>query len=256
MVTAMNHVVRRPGSALLLAAVFTLALVGLTPHASYAHTQVTASLPADGAAIGTMPERVLLTFSDPLDPSTVQVNVTGPNRTPAIAGPVSVRGRTAQQPVRASGNGTYLVSYEVISADTHVVKGTLTFTLRPGAPPAPTEPAVVAPTASTPGQPAAGAARTADARPAGNGSGGGGGTRWWLWVVPILAGLAAAGIYLLVLRGRREESAPPADEGVGTAPPADEGVGEAEPPADAQPPADEGVGEPPPPADGPQRAEP
>src|SRR6266508_808781 len=142
MVTAMNHVVRRPGSALLLAAVFTLALVGLTPHASYAHTQVTASLPADGAAIGTMPERVLLTFSDPLDPSTVQVNVTGPNRTPAIAGPVSVRGRTAQQPVRASGNGTYLVSYEVISADTHVVKGTLTFTLRPGAPPAPTEPAV------------------------------------------------------------------------------------------------------------------
>src|SRR6266511_4383249 len=104
MVTAMNHVVRRPGSALLLAAVFTLALVGLTPYASYAHTQVTASLPADGAAIGTMPERVLLTFSDPLDPSTVQVNVTGPNRTPAIAGPVSVRRRTAS-PYRARGGG-------------------------------------------------------------------------------------------------------------------------------------------------------
>src|SRR6266508_1723344 len=217
MVTAMNHVVRRPGSALLLAAVFTLALVGLTPHASYAHTQVTASLPADGAAIGTMPERVLLTFSDPLDPSTVQVNVTGLNRTPAIAGPVSVRGRTAQQPVRASGNGTYLVSYEVISADTHVVKGTLTFTLRPGAPPAPTEPAVVVPTASVSTQATGRPAGQPGARPAAGGGGDspgggdGGGIRWWLWVVPLLAGVAAAGIYLLV-RQRRAQPVPPAEE--------------------------------------------
>jgi methionine-rich copper-binding protein CopC len=240
MVTAMNPAVRRPGTTLLLAVMFTLALVTLTPRASYAHTQLTASLPAAGAVVGTMPDRVLLTFSDPLDPTTIRVDVTGPDRSPAIAGPVSVRGKTAQQPVRAGGNGTYTVSYEVVSADTHVVTGTLTFTLRPGAPPAPSEPVVVAPAASRPADAPGGAGRTAGAAPAGGGSGGG--LSWWLWLLPIVAGAAAAAIYLLVRR-RRAQTAPPADEGVGEAPPADEGVGT------APPTGDEGVGTAPPTGD-------
>jgi copper resistance protein C len=232
MVTAMNAAVRRPGTALVLVVTFTLALVALTPRTSYAHTQLTASLPASGAVVGTMPERVLLTFSDPLDPTTIRIDVTGPDRSPAIAGPVSVRGRTAQQPVRAGGNGTYTVSYEVVSADTHVVTGTLAFTLRPGAPPAPSEPVVVAPAASRPADAPGGAGRTAGAGRAGGGSGGG--LSWWLWLLPILAGALAAGIYLF-LRRRRPQTAPPAEEGVGTAPPDEEGVGTA-------PPGEEGIG--------------
>lgn len=201
----MKRGVRLLGVAVLL----TLTLVGLTPGPSYAHTKLTSSLPAKDAVIGTMPPRVLLVFSDPLDPSRIQMDVVGPDKASVIAGPVSVRGNTAQQPVTAGPNGKYVISYEVISADTHVVTGSLTFTLQPGAPPAPSEPAVIVVPSGSSSAGAGDGVRTTGVAPAAGGNGTtGGGIRWWLWLIPVLAGGAAAGSYVMVARMRRADTPP------------------------------------------------
>jgi copper resistance protein C len=242
MVCAMTRAVRLLGLIIVLAGLSSLTLVGLTPRPSYAHAQLTASLPAPDAVIGTMPPRVLLTFSDPLDPSRIQLDVVGPDKASVIAGPVSVRGNVAQQPVKAGGNGRYVISYQVISADTHVVTGTVTFTLQPGAPPAPSEPAVVV---GHSGSPTLGAGPATAVAPAAGGSGGsGGGTSWWFWVVPVLVGALAAAVYVVFSRRRRAPSGAPS-EGVQPAP--EEGVQPAQP--------DEGV-QPAQPSEGVQPAEP
>jgi methionine-rich copper-binding protein CopC len=239
---AMTRAVRRLGVTTVLAGLLSLALVGLTPRPSYAHAQLTASLPATDAVIGTMPPRVLLTFSDPLDPSRIQVDVLGPDKASVIAGPVSVRGNVAQQPVRPGGNGRYVISYRVISADTHVVTGTVTFTLQPGAPPAPSEPVVVAGRSGSPTLGAGpGAGPATGAQPAAGGAGNsGGGMPWWLWVVPVLAGALAAAVYVWFSRRRRIPSGAPSEgvqpapeEGVQPAP--EEGVQPAQPDEGVQP---------------------
>jgi methionine-rich copper-binding protein CopC len=215
----MNRAVRVLAAVALFTGALSLTL-GLTPSASYGHTELTESLPGNDAVLGTMPARVLLTFTDLLDPARIQLDVIGPDRASAIAGPVSVRGHTAQQPVKAGPNGKYIVTYEVVSADTHVVKGSLTFTLRPGAPPAPSEPSIVVAPSGSPAPTATGKPGRATAVPpaaTGGGSTDGGGSTWWWWTIPLVAGSAGAGVFLVL---SRRGSAPTADTASAEPPPA------------------------------------
>ncbi|WP_298328143.1 copper resistance protein CopC [Haloactinopolyspora sp.] len=107
-----------------------LAAVGDTPAA--AHAQLEATDPADGTVVADSPGEVTLTFSEPvhlvdngvrvLDPSGADVDVV----TRALDEQV-----IAELPAEID-DGTYVVSWRVISADSHPIAGAFTFSV--GAP--------------------------------------------------------------------------------------------------------------------------
>lgn len=98
-----------------------------------AHAALLGATPAPGSVIGTSPTEIVITFSEAITPVTGRVQVLDPAGK-RISGPPTVSGATLRIPVRKAGQplGTYLVSYRVISADTHPVGGAITFSV--GAP--------------------------------------------------------------------------------------------------------------------------
>lgn len=106
-----------------------------------AHAATVGSNPAPGSVIGTSPSEVTVTFSEPVTPVDGRVQVIAPDGE-RISGKVEGGGNVIRIPVRKAGKplGTYLISFRVISADSHPVGGAITFSV--GAPSArPEEPA-------------------------------------------------------------------------------------------------------------------
>ncbi|MFN2494491.1 MAG: copper resistance protein CopC [Pseudonocardiaceae bacterium] len=129
-----------------LAALFAFAALALLVSAgpAAAHNVLIASDPPDGARLATGPARVSLTFDLPVEPGFTTLTVTGPDGNQWQAGPPVEDGAVVSAPVRELGPaGEYLVGYQVLSADSHPVRGVIRFTLTtPGtataAPPPPT----------------------------------------------------------------------------------------------------------------------
>jgi copper transport protein len=98
-----------------------------------AHAALIGANPAPGSVVGSSPTEVTVTFSETVIPVEGKVVVLAPDGK-KISGTPSVRGDVLHIPVRKADRplGTYLVSYRVISADTHPVGGGLTFSV--GAP--------------------------------------------------------------------------------------------------------------------------
>ena len=106
-----------------------------------AHAALLSSDPAPGSVIGTSPNEITVTFSEAVTPVPGRVQVLAPDGK-RISGTATAKGAVLHIPVRTADRplGTYLVSYRVISADSHPVAGGLTFSV--GAPSArPSEPA-------------------------------------------------------------------------------------------------------------------
>ncbi len=122
----------------LVAALAVALWVLLTPAPARAHAAPLATTPATGTVIGSSPAAVTVTFSEPVSvvPGLVQVLAPDGERIsgePSVAGAVlTIPTRRAQRPL-----GTYLVSYRIVSADSHPVGGGFTFSV--GAPSAPPE---------------------------------------------------------------------------------------------------------------------
>jgi copper transport protein len=108
-------------------------LVLLTPDPGYAHAYLIGTSPANGAQLDSAPEEVRLRFSErvtvaaggvELREATGRAVPTDPAVVPAEA-PTEVR-----LPVPAElGDGTWIVSYRVTSADSHPVSGALVFSV-------------------------------------------------------------------------------------------------------------------------------
>ncbi|NMO56592.1 copper resistance protein CopC/CopD [Actinoplanes sp. TBRC 11911] len=98
-----------------------------------AHAALLGATPAPGSIIGSSPTEIVVRFSEAVTPVTGRVQVLAPDGK-RISGTAVANGSTLRIPVRKAGQplGTYLVSYRVISADTHPVGGALTFSV--GAP--------------------------------------------------------------------------------------------------------------------------
>lgn len=96
-----------------------------------AHNALTGSDPADGAVVATGGDRVTLTFDQPVQPGPGnQVAVTGPGNTLWATGQARVDGtEVTRDLVRLGPKGEYTVGYRVLSADGHVVRGNVSFTL-------------------------------------------------------------------------------------------------------------------------------
>ncbi|MFH8802797.1 copper resistance CopC/CopD family protein [Streptomyces sp. NPDC017936] len=130
---------RRPAAAprvrllVLLFLAVTGALLAAAGPAS-AHAALTGSDPAQGSVVDKAPTRVSLTFSEQVAMSGDSLRVLDPKGTRVDTGePSGVSGTTYAVPLHSGlPDGTYTVTYQVVSADSHPVAGAYTFSI--GAP--------------------------------------------------------------------------------------------------------------------------
>ncbi len=110
-----------------------LATLTLPASPAAAHAAPIGATPAPGSVIGSSPSEVTVTFSEPVTPVEGRVQVIAPNGE-RISGKVTLEGTTLRIPVRQAEKplGTYLISFRVISADSHPVGGAISFSV--GAP--------------------------------------------------------------------------------------------------------------------------
>jgi copper transport protein len=124
---------RRPRRALAAWAGLLLGLLGvlLAPAApASAHAALVASDPSNGTIVPDAPNRVTLTFSESVQLLNDKIQVLAPDGGRADQGDPTVAGATITIPLRTGGGrGTYLVSYRVLSADSHPVAGSLTYSV-------------------------------------------------------------------------------------------------------------------------------
>lgn len=114
------------------------ALSVLLPSPAQAHAAPLVTTPATGTVVGASPTAVSVTFSEAVAAVPGRVQVLAPDGE-RISGEPSVAGAVLTIPIRKAQRplGTYLVSYRIISADSHPVGGGFTFSV--GAPSAPPE---------------------------------------------------------------------------------------------------------------------
>ncbi|MEU9444561.1 copper resistance protein CopC [Streptomyces sp. NPDC048304] len=117
---------------LLLLAV-TGALLGGAGPAS-AHAALTGSDPAQGVVVKQAPSQVALTFSEKVAMNDDSLRVLDPRGKPVqTGGPANLSGTMYAVKLKGGlGKGTYTVTYQVVSADSHPVSGAYTFSI--GAP--------------------------------------------------------------------------------------------------------------------------
>ncbi|WAZ22787.1 copper resistance protein CopC [Streptomyces cinnabarinus] len=121
---------------LLLLATAGLLLAGAGPVS--AHAALTGSDPQQGAVVDQAPDRISLTFSEEIALSDDSLRVLAPDGERVDTGkPSGVSGTTYAVNLKSGlTDGTYTVSYQVVSADSHPVAGAYTFSV--GAPSATT----------------------------------------------------------------------------------------------------------------------
>ncbi|MEQ4302313.1 copper resistance protein CopC [Plantactinospora sp. B6F1] len=128
---------------LLLGAVVVLAG---PPAPAVAHAAVVDTVPQQQAVLGFSPTEVTITFSEPVALVPGRSQVLAPDGKRINDGDPSVRDATLRIPIRVADRplGTYLVSYRVISADSHPVAGSYTFAVgaASASPPEPADEAV------------------------------------------------------------------------------------------------------------------
>lgn len=109
----------------------TLALVAFssTNTVASAHTSVVKTTPSYKSTLREMPESISIEFTDVLmtlgEKKVNSIEVTDPKGTkvPTIETVVDQRILTVLLPVRSYVDGTYLISYRVVSADGHSISG-------------------------------------------------------------------------------------------------------------------------------------
>lgn len=105
-----------------------VAFVVMLATPAFAHAVLLQTVPGEGAVLTTPPESVSLRFSEQVTvtPGSVRVFDTKGNR--VDTGTISTTGDTVQADIRPHlPDGAYVVTWRVISADTHPVEGAFTF---------------------------------------------------------------------------------------------------------------------------------
>ncbi|WP_230195254.1 copper resistance CopC/CopD family protein [Streptomyces coriariae] len=114
---------------LLFLAVTGALLAGAGPAS--AHAALTGSDPAQGVVVDKAPTQVSLTFSETVSMNDDSLRVLDPKGTRVDTGkPSEVSGTTYAVPLHSGlPDGTYTVTYQVVSADSHPVAGAYTFSI-------------------------------------------------------------------------------------------------------------------------------
>ncbi len=102
----------------------------ITAGTAGAHAVLETSSPANGATLSEVPDLVELVFSENIgEPAALEV--IGPDGASVTGGEVEVAGDTLRRTFdpSASPAGAYTISYQIMSADGHVIAGSLAFTV-------------------------------------------------------------------------------------------------------------------------------
>ena len=195
------------------------AALALAPAAgASAHDYLVDSTPAANAVQTTPIEKVSLTFNDRVldlrgDGSSALMQVVGPDDRHFEAGCPTILDRTVTVPVALGPAGRYTVTWQIVSADGHVVSSSIAFTYRPTSDPSPAAGSTSRPKCGN----AVGAASTA--APRATASGGQSGEADLGLVVGIAVGiivLALLGVVIVLITARRGPGStpnrPPADD--------------------------------------------
>lgn len=137
-----THLLRR----VLVAALLALGCALVGPPTAWAHSDILSVDPADGTTLTSLPEAVTLTFTDAVLGEFTQVEVRRAGSAVDVPPPVNDR-NVVRQPLPADlDNGTYTVVFRIVSADSHPISGSSTFTLADPAKPAASAPPTPTPT--------------------------------------------------------------------------------------------------------------
>ncbi|MER6831501.1 copper resistance CopC family protein [Streptosporangium sp. NPDC000563] len=123
-----------------------------------AHNVLISSDPKDGTELATGPEKITLTFDQPVRQGFAQISVIGPDGTRWEEGKTTVDRAKVSVGVKPLGSaGEYAVGYRILSSDGHPVSSKITFTLTAPGPGASAQ-SSADPAAATPAAPVASAA--------------------------------------------------------------------------------------------------
>ncbi|MGW4947874.1 copper resistance CopC/CopD family protein [Actinoplanes sp. NPDC004185] len=131
----------------LIVAMIGLGAVLLPAAPASAHAALTTATPEPGSVVATAPGEITLTFTEGITPVPDRTQVLAPDGK-RITGAVAAAGSTLRIQVRRADQplGTYLVSYRIISSDSHPVGGAMTFSVgAPSARPPESDPGSVHP---------------------------------------------------------------------------------------------------------------
>ncbi|GAA3960683.1 copper resistance CopC/CopD family protein [Actinoplanes auranticolor] len=131
----------------LIVAMIGLGAVLLPAAPASAHAALTTATPEPGSVVATAPGEITLNFTEGITPVAERTQVLAPDGK-RITGTVTATGSTLRIQVRRADQplGTYLVSYRIISADSHPVGGAMTFSVgAPSARPPESDPDTVHP---------------------------------------------------------------------------------------------------------------
>ncbi len=105
-----------------------LALLGLGAAPAGAHAQLVSSTPADGARLDRAPAEISLTFNEGVSTSAGQVRILDADGDRVDRGGVEVADQTITVALRSDlADGTYVVAWRAVSADSHPIDGAFTF---------------------------------------------------------------------------------------------------------------------------------
>lgn len=123
--------VTRRAVVLLLGVVMGLLGVVVGPAApAAAHAVLSSTVPAKDSIVDEAPTQVVLTFSEAVTPIEGRIRVIGPDGERADTGEPRAVGNQLVIPLKPNGpQGTYLVTFRVISADSHPVSGTFAYSV-------------------------------------------------------------------------------------------------------------------------------
>ncbi len=105
----------------------------MLPQVAFAHAQLVQSDPAPDAVLRAPPAAVTLVFTETVTPAGAGIKVFSPSGQ-QVAGPAVSRGSVLSAPISSTELGTFVVSWQVLAADTHPSRGAFSFAVgRPSA---------------------------------------------------------------------------------------------------------------------------
>jgi methionine-rich copper-binding protein CopC len=122
-----------------LGALLAGAALALLATPAMAHSELTSANPPDGSTLTTAPTQVVLTFNENIIAIGDQVSVRDASGALVSDGNPTVVDSTVTQNLKPLAyNGTYAITYRIVSADGHPVERNLSFTLNAQGLPTPT----------------------------------------------------------------------------------------------------------------------
>lgn len=110
-----------------VAASVVVAVLGASAAPAGAHAQLTSTDPANGAVLEVAPEQVVLEFSEQVDPPSDAIEIFDADGEEVSVGAIEASGTEVSAELPALEDGAYVVSWRVVSGDSHPIDGALLF---------------------------------------------------------------------------------------------------------------------------------